>query len=89
MPTHTVQTLLGPGRWGAVLLPEAEQGCLAPTSFPPPAPRHLTPLGVGPPSNIQKDISGVFFLYSHFLRINGLIDADSLKNKREGGGEGG
>lgn len=26
----------------------------------------------------------MFFLYSHFLCINGLIDADSLKNKKEG-----
>lgn len=49
----------------------------------------LTPIRVGLPSNIQKDISGVFFLYSHFLRINGLIDADSLQNKREGEGKGG
>lgn len=53
------------------------------------SPHNLTLLGVSLPNNIQKDISGVFFLYSHFLRINGLIDADSLKNKREGEGKGG
>lgn len=36
MSTHTVQTLLGAGRWGAVLLPEAEQGCLTLISFAAP-----------------------------------------------------
>lgn len=29
----------------------------------------------------------MFFLHGHFLRINGLIDADSLQ-KQDGGGEG-
>lgn len=29
----------------------------------------------------------MFFLHSHFLRINGFIDADSLQ-KQDGGGEG-
>lgn len=58
-------------------------------SHPDLRPHNSTPLRVGLPSNIQKDISGVLFLYSHFLRINGLIDADSLKNKREGKERGG
>lgn len=51
------------------------------------SPHHLSPSGSAW-SNNQKDISGMFFLYSHFLRINGLIDADSLQNKRGRGGVG-
>lgn len=37
-------------------------------------------------SNSQKDIPGMFLLHGHFLRINGLIDADGLKNSGAEGG---
>lgn len=49
---------------------------------------YLTPFQGQPPKDcIQKDIPGMFFLHGHFLRINGLIDADSLQ-KQDGGREG-
>lgn len=51
-------------------------------------PHKLMLLRVGLQSNLQKDISGVFFLDGHYLCINGLVDADSLKNKRWGWGRG-
>lgn len=36
-------------------------------------------------ASFEKDIPGVFLLDSHFLRINGLIDADSLQERNDGG----
>lgn len=44
-----------------------------------------TPTLPCPVANFWKDISGVFLLDSHFLCINSLIDADSLKNRSGGG----
>lgn len=38
-----------------------------------------------PAANFGKDISGMFLLDSHFLRINGLIDADGLQERSAGG----
>lgn len=32
-------------------------------------------------ANFEKDIPGVFLLDSHFLCINGLIDADGLQER--------
>lgn len=38
-------------------------------------------------ASFEKDIPGVLLLDSHFLCINGLIDADSLQERRDGRGE--
>lgn len=38
-------------------------------------------------ASFEKDIPGVLLLDSHFLSVNGLIDADGLQETSDGGGE--
>lgn len=70
--------------------PSSQPAALAPlpmcqlASAPFPGSPSPAPTLACPTASFGKDISGVLLLDSHFLRINGLIDADSLQ-KRSGG----
>lgn len=82
-PSAPQQPACGTGLAALAPLPTC---CLAAAPFPGgPGP---APTLACPTANFGKDISGVFLLDSHFLRINSLIDADSLKKRSGvGGGE--